>query len=287
MREPSLRTSRLVIAGGLAAAVALGAAGYFVGRATAPVSPPPAIFPTPLPTIAPPRPPELPGVLRRADMVAFASQAADAAASGLPLPQSIRNLAGRWIDLALPFGCAGPAPADGSAPMRWRYDASSKTLRVNISMTRWALSDWGLAAAQAPAGFAEGYWVERPWSSAEACPAPQAPVQAPEDAPPPAVPETFAVAQFTMSPPAKAPRSLNAVKRLEPEEFHASQGFRLRLTGRVQDVANGGPIRCLQPGGPDERPICVLAVSFDEALVETIAGQPIATWSLGQTPHER
>ena len=53
MREPSARTSRLAIAAGLAAFIAIGAGGFLLGRATAPKAPPPA----PAPVVAAPTPP--------------------------------------------------------------------------------------------------------------------------------------------------------------------------------------------------------------------------------------
>src|SRR3546814_4597577 len=39
MQEPSVRTSRLAIAGGLAAILVVGGGGFFLGRTTAPVPP--------------------------------------------------------------------------------------------------------------------------------------------------------------------------------------------------------------------------------------------------------
>jgi hypothetical protein len=296
MREPNLRTSRLAIAGGLAAALAIGTAGFLAGRATvAPPPPPPETIAAQQPAEVPPTP-ELPRILRRAEILAFADAAADAAASGLALPQSIVELGGRRFELALPFGCHGPAGGGDGPPMRWQYDPRNRTLRVQIAATRWTLSDWGLggvsladsgrAETRDPGGMAEGFWLDRPWSSAETCPR-QAGRPDGDDRPPgQASPRSLALAHFepTGSSAGRGPpRSFEVVKRMEPGEFDLSQGLRLRLTGRIENLAGTPPVHCLQTGGSDQRPVCVISASFEEVAVESAAsGEVIATWSLGQ-----
>src|SRR5690606_12942314 len=72
MREPSVRTSRLAIAGGLAAIIVVGSAGFILGRGTAgpeaEPAPPAVVAPTPTPAPGP----EIPaGVLDRAALVSL------------------------------------------------------------------------------------------------------------------------------------------------------------------------------------------------------------------------
>lgn len=300
MREPNLRTSRLAIAGGLVAALALAGGGFLLGRSTSPrpdSAPPPALQP------ARPSPaqPESPHILGRADLVALAAKAADAAASGQALPTGLQ---GKRFELVLPFGCAGPAAADSAAPLRWRYDPAQQTLRVHVAPARWSLADWGLApdtggdgtsgegdtGADAEAGEGagqarlEGFWVERPWSSAETCP-PVSPVPAAsEGAPPLPSEQTLALAQWRSEPgrtdTARAGRAYDLVMRLAPDAAPGPKGLRIRLVGRVARLPDGGSLRCTQAAGPDQRPVCLLAVTLDEVRIENPAdGAVLGTWA--------
>ncbi|AHE54663.1 hypothetical protein [Sphingomonas sanxanigenens] len=305
MREPNLRTSRLAIAGGLIAAIAIGAAGFQLGRQTLP-QPPPAATPLPLPE-APPRV-KVQRVLQRAEIIALAGQAADALAAKAPLPDSVTAAAGNRFDLILPFGCDGPTAEGSTAPLRWTYDFDAQTLRIHVEPARWQPSDWGLAES-APAGEPppddapppepapriEGFWIERPWSTADRCPRGTG-AAAPADAQPPAATaETLAVAQFIPAEPratAKpSSRAFDTVKRVAPEALKASQGFRIRLTGRIGSVPDWGPdrgpekgpVHCIQTGGIAQRPVCAVAVTLDELRIENPESDDVlATWSLAR-----
>ncbi|RYE58146.1 MAG: hypothetical protein EOP18_01640, partial [Rhizobiaceae bacterium] len=166
MREPSLRTSRLAIAASLVAAIVIATAGFLAGRASSPETPPQVVV-NPLPT-APASPvPEQPRILARADLIALVGRAADALASQVQLPADISGLIGRRFELAVPFGCDGPSPEDANRPLSWRYDGEERTLRIRVSPSTWTLSDWGIAEQSTMV--AEGFWITRPWSSAESC----------------------------------------------------------------------------------------------------------------------
>lgn len=281
MHEPSLRTSRLVIAGGFLAATAIGAAGFFIGRATSP-SPDVPVVVVP---VATPRPTEQPGILTRADILALASRAADAVASGNALPPDISGLAGRRFELSIPFGCEGPSPKESSAPLRWHHDAERQALRVHVSPTAWTTADWGLTDPAAMDRIGEGFWITRPWSSAETCPEDQ--IAGPEALPGVMPEQTLAVAQFN---PGKGegdgrriPRSFDTVKRMASGQMDTARGFRMRLTGRVEKLPGEGPVRCIQPAGAEQRPVCIVAASFHELRIESAgAAGVLATWSLGQ-----
>src|SRR5690606_23198033 len=135
MQEPSVRTSRLAIAGGLAAVIVVGGCGFILGRGTAPSSsePAPVAIATPAPTPTPE--PDTPGLLDRAALVALAGRAADAFASGDPMPAAVTGAADRRFDLLLPFGCGGPSTEDSGLPLRWHYDEARQTLRLNVETT--------------------------------------------------------------------------------------------------------------------------------------------------------
>jgi len=303
MREPNLRTSRLAIAGGLVAALALAGGGFLLGRGTSPrpdSAPPPAIQSTPP---SPAAQPETPHILGRADLLALAAKAADAAASGQALPTGLQ---GKRFELVLPFGCAGPAAADSAAPLRWRYDTAQQTLRVHVAPARWSLADWGLApdkggdgtsgegdtGVDARAGEAagharlEGFWIERPWSSADTCPPVPPGPAASEGASAPLFPpeQTLALAQWRSEAGwtdiARAGRAYDLVKRLAPDAAPGPKGLRIRLIGRLARLPDGGSLRCTQAAGPDQRPVCLLAIALDEVRIENPAdGAVLGTWS--------
>lgn len=294
MREPSLRTSRLAIAGGFLAAVAFGTAGFLVGRATDPPSPspPPAM---PQATVDAPASPSLSGVLGRRDLIDAANRAADAFASGEAMPPEITGLSGRRFELLIPFGCSGQAAEDSGSPLRWRYDEEERTLRVHVEATRWQMQEWEIVAADPAAPntavpdaaiqVVEGFWILRPWSSAETC-GNGGVVSAAPDADPVSLPgQSLAIGQLvTGSQPGDevlAPRSFDSVTRVAPEALDASGGFRVRLSGRIAEVANGAPVQCRQ-SSPEQRPVCLLGASFEELAVERAGAGVLATWSLGE-----
>jgi hypothetical protein len=286
MREPSLRTSRLAIAGGFLAAVAFATGGYLVGRATSPRTPAPPPAEPPV-IVDVPSSPAPAGVLRRRDLLEAAGRAADAFASGEAVPLEIVRLVGRRFELLIPFGCSGPAAQDSSAPLRWRYDEEARTLRVHVEATRWQPQEWqieGGKAAAAPS--VEAFWITRPWSSAEACPSGAGDTAA-RNADPVSLPgQSLAIGQLIAAAQAdeeeQPARSFDSVTRVAPEELNTSGGFRVRLSGRIGEIANGAPVRCRQPAGPEQRPICLLGASFEELAVEDVDAGVLATWSLGE-----
>ncbi len=283
MHEPSLRSSRLAIAGGLAAAVAVAGAGFFLGRVTSPAPEPvPSADPVPTPPL-----PELktPRALGRADLIALGNRAADAVTSGRPLPADIIAAAGRRFDVALPFGCDGPAPEGSAVPLRWRYDTDKQTLRIHAAATRWTFSDWGLASAGDTEPQMEGFWVSRPWSSADSCP--QARGQAAvTSAQPVTLPgQTLALAEILPDGQRRASRPYETVQLLPPDRVSATHGFRLRVTGHVEKLPGGEAVQCAQPSGIEQRPICLIGVAFDAVRIENpLDDKILATWSIAKAP---
>ena len=282
MREPSARTSRLAIAAGLAAFIAIGAGGFLLGRATAPKAPPPA--PAPVAVIPPPFPvqPQTPRLWGRAEMADLARRTADALSSGKPLPPDVASVVGQRFDLALPFGCSGPAAKDSAAPMRWRYDEAAGVLRVHVMPIAWKAADFALPA-EGEGHDAEGFWMDRPWSTSDECPAaPEAPSPEQQEDAKPAPDRTLALAQFGQNDGNdlwRHGRPFEKVLRLAPEDFTSARGLRLRLIGRIEQVPGNGPVHCTQPLGPEQRPRCVLAVSLAQVRMELPGTDaPIAIW---------
>jgi hypothetical protein len=253
MREPSLRTSRLAIAGALVAAALVGGAGFYLGRTTSAepengTRSDPVLSPAPLPAVSTI---VADSVLGRAEVIELAAAAADAAASGAILPDQVRAAVGRRFELALPFGCTGPAEAESEQPLRWRYDEAEQALRLHVAVTRWEAGDWGLeqltdedaAGDEASDDQAiEGFWIARPWSLSAQCPARATAAQ-----PAVAAEESLAIAQFFRGDGRREAlregRPFQSVQRIPRTDFAAPNGFRLMLSGRIGRVptAESGP----------------------------------------------
>src|SRR3546814_682482 len=224
MQEPSVRTSRLAIAGGLAAILVVGGGGFFLGRTTAPVPPAPA--PALVPAPAPVPVPETPKDLERGDLIALAQRAADAFASGEAMPKAVAEATGRRFELLLPFGCGGPSEAESSLPMQWRYDEAGGTLRVSVKPMMWSKTDWNLGD-RADIDAAEGFWITRPWSSSGACPL-RAGQAFPRGVEPLTLPgQTLAIAQFFRSEAdrdgRRNGRPFETVQRVAADTFDGSR----------------------------------------------------------------
>ncbi|MBB5708117.1 hypothetical protein [Sphingopyxis panaciterrulae] len=285
MQEPSVRTSRLAIAGGFAAILVVGGGGFFLGRATAPArpAPPPVVVPAPAPAPVP----ETPKDLERGDLIALAQRAADAFASGEAVPKAVAEATGRRFELLLPFGCGGPSEAESSLPMQWRYDEAGGTLRVSVKPMMWSKTDWNLGD-RADIDAAEGFWITRPWSSSGACPL-RAGQAFPRGVEPLTLPgQTLAIAQFFRSEAdrdgRRNGRPFETVQRVAADKFDGSRGFRLRISGRIEAVADGGPIRCVQPAGAEQRPICVIGTRIDTVRLENPTSEDVlATWMIGRS----
>ncbi|MEN2787278.1 hypothetical protein ACFOKI_05115 [Sphingomonas qilianensis] len=289
MNEPSLRTSRVALAAGLAAVAVVGGGGFLLGRSTSARDPAPAVV-APIATPAPSAPiAEQPAprdrLMSRADLIALAAQAADAVASGQPLPAAIARAEGRRFTINLPFGCQGPADQTSDAPMRWRYDGETKVLRVHVAPAVWDAPDLLPAAAAEAVVAVEGFWIARPWSSSDSCP-PTGAVATPSGADAVTLPgQTLAIAQFfgadDIRQGRRGDKPYEAVVRAPDEGFAGTQGLRLRITGRIAAAPGGGPVTCRQPAGAEQRPICVIAIASDEiAIADPISGNVLATWAV-------
>jgi len=292
MDEPSLRNSRLAIAGGLLAAIALAGGGFLLGRTTLPRPQPEVSTPVPVPVVTP-SPVEVAGALTRADILGIGARAADAMASGLADSSGASTIAGRRFEIVLPFGCEGSAAGAEAGPLHWTYDAGQQTLRIHVAPTRWGAGDWdALTLPDGTAPGLQGFWVNYPWMSAESCPQAQPgpddealPTDdpTPETQPATATEQTLAIAEVLpggLDQPRRGDRPYEIVKRMAPERFDPKQGFRLRLRGRIERLPNGESVKCAQPGGVEQRPACVVAMSLNEVRIENpLNGEVLGTWA--------
>jgi hypothetical protein len=221
-------------------------------------------------------------MLGRPDLISLGASAADAAASGQPLAAAATELVGKRFEIALPFGCEGPAPEGSPAPLRWRYDEKASALRIHVEPAVWETADWWRAAPETVEAM-EGFWVERPWSSLETCPS-SSPVSSAPGSDPVTLPgQTLGLVQL-LSP--DAPRQMHrngkpyeAVIGKPAEAARLQQGLQVRLSGRVGRFPDGQPVRCLQSGGPEQRPVCLIAVTFDEvAFRDPASGETLSVW---------
>lgn len=291
MDEPTLRKSRLALAGGLVIALAVGGAGFLVGRGTsprdiAPVAAVPAPAPSGVAQTGPSRSDTRDDVMTRADLIALAAQAADALASGRALPRAIADAAGQRFDLRLPFGCQGPSAEESDTPMRWRYDSEAGALRVHVAPVVWSGGDLAsVPDRMATEKVAEGFWITRPWTASEACP-PRPDSAAPIGADAVTLPgQTLAVARFLTADgthrgqPGGKP--YETVIRMAPDEVPVEQGLQLRLRGRIAGATDRAPVSCRQPAGAEQRPICIVAITVEDvAIDDPRTARTLATWNV-------
>lgn len=285
MKEPSPRSSRLVLAGAFLATIMVGGGGFLLGRVTTARPPAPVAAPA-APAPKPPPEPVSSGILGRPDLIALASTAADAAAAGLDPGPEIAEAAGRRFELRLPFGCTGAAAEDSDSAMRWRYDGEAQALRIHVGPVAWTAGDWWPPDSAEGVEAIEGFWIERPWTSSEACP-PGADRPAAAGTEPVTLPgQTLAVGQIFFAGGGRGGRRdgdpYEAVVRIPETALDSARGLRLRISGRIARLGGAGPVRCRQPAGPEQRPICLVGVVMDEVAVENpVGGKVLATWSLG------
>lgn len=199
---------------------------------------------------------------------------------------------GKRFELRLPFGCSGPSDETSSLPMRWRYDEAAGALRFHVAPTSWTAADWDIRTASTDGIRIEGFWIERPWILTEGCPAGPAGPLAPDARPVTLPGQTLAIGQVFAPGSTRAGqrngKPYKAVIRMAPDALDVSQGFRLRVSGRLTLLPGGQSIRCRQPAGAEQRPICLVGVVMDEVAIENPAkGDTLATWHVAhQAPKD-
>ena len=239
----------------------------------------------PEPTTTPAAPVPAP-TLARAELIAAANAAADHYASGARV-EGTDPLVGRTFSIRIPFACgplseggAGDRP-DGLPRAGWGPDRRT----IQLSLTP---GDWTQSALMAEPNAAarweqvEGFWAPRPWLTGENCPALTAdPLQG---APPAATVQTLGIAAVFEEDASRIGRrngrAYAHTVRGEGDQpvQRPAQGYRLLLEGRVVGFPTSGRAFRCRASGPDQRPVCVIAVQLDRVAVTQADGAVMSEW---------
>jgi hypothetical protein len=215
--------------------------------------------------------------LDRAGFLAAMASAASAHVSGANNEEA-RTLDGHRFAIRIRFGCDGPAPADGSAALRWSaakdgksYDIYARPDLSQADEAPKAMSDETIEAI-------EGFWIPRPWELRGECPVPAA-----DDAearlP---VPQLVGIAQYFTAADSRVGRRsgrpyVATQKIASPAELPKS-GLVLLLEGRFEAWPGGDVIRCIG-SGRGQRPSCVASAHLDRAaFLKPEDSSVIAEW---------
>ena len=127
----------------------------------------------------------------------------------------------------------------------------------------------------------EGFWVDRPWMTADGCPSIRADPLA--SGPGTSAPPTVGLAAvFETGGSRLGRRNGRAYTHTIRQAGDApliglDAGYRVRLQGRVAAFPDGRAIRC-RAANPDQRPVCVAAVQLDRVAFETPTGETLSEW---------
>ncbi|MBF0666187.1 MAG: hypothetical protein IR159_11730 [Brevundimonas sp.] len=218
------------------------------------------------------------GLLAAVDQAA-AAYAAGAAASGQD------PLAGRQFDVRLAFGCEGaeapPADGAGDGLARWSWGPERESIRLSLTPGDWSRSALITGSGQAQWEAVEGFWVARPWMTAEGCPSLRPdPLASGPVAP---SPQTVGLAAVFETGGSRLGRRngraySHAIRQAGDAPLIAlDAGYRVRLQGRVAAFPDGQAIHC-RANNPNQRPVCVAAVQLDRVAFETPTGETLSEW---------
>ena len=234
-----------------------------------------------------PAAPPLNPALDRAGLLSAVARAASDYAAGAA-PAASGPLVGRQFDIRLAFGCAGPqtAPADaaGDGLARWSWGPDRETIRLSLTPGDWARSALIAGAGGNQWEAVEGFWVDRPWMTADGCPSIRADPLA--SGPGTSAPPTVGLAAvFETGGSRLGRRNGRAYTHTIRQAGDApliglDAGYRVRLQGRVAAFPDGRAIRC-RAANPDQRPVCVAAVQLDRVAFETPTGDTLSEWRPG------
>ncbi|WP_332657033.1 hypothetical protein [Brevundimonas sp.] len=267
--------------------VAMIAAGLLTAscqRESGPAAPPPEPAG---PVEAGPATPPLNPALDRSELLAAVARAASAYAAGADAAAS-SPLAGRQFDIRLAFGCEGAeaSPADGAGDglARWSWGPEGETIRLSLTPGDWTRSALIAGSGQDRWEAVEGFWVARPWMTADGCPSVRADPLA--SGPAAASPQTVGLAAVFERGGSRLGRRngrayAHAIRQAGDAPLVAlDAGYRLRLQGRIASFPDGRAVRC-RAANPNQRPVCVAAVQLDRVAFETPTGETLSEWRPG------
>ncbi len=265
-------TTRTALSAAMAAAflIVAGCGGSESGQNQADVTANAAETPV-VPEIPLPKPP-----MDREQLLGAVTQAASDFATGVDDGSSQKALADKKFEFRLRFGCGQPADV-ASSPFGWSFDEATGTLKARATPTLTANDDAVKAVAGDAFESVEGFWLQRPWVLAAACPSEQAP------APTPNV-HSVGIAQFftdsgtrTMR---RSGRPYQTTQKIADGKAPAG-GFDLVLAGRLVALPNGRVIACT-PSTGGGRPVCVVSVEFGTVSIERAdTHEQLAQWGSG------
>ncbi len=266
-----------------AAAAATGLALVACGREETPPAPRP-VEPAPAAPPAAPAPTLIPA-MDRAGLLAALAEAASAYAGGT-VSAGQDGLVGRQFSIRSAFGCAGPEPRSPEAPgdglARWSRDEARETIRLTLTPGDWSESAL-VAGGDGRWEAVEGFWIPRPWMTAESCPGVRPDPLAGPSTPSPQTAGLAAVFEAGGSRLGRRNgRAYSYTVRGEGDAAPArpADGWRVLMEGRFVAFPDGRAIRC-RAAGPDQRPVCVAAVQMDRVAFLTADGTTLGEWRSG------
>ena len=264
---------------------ALAAAGLVLAACDREPVPPPAAPAEPAPAPPPAAAPALTPALDRAGLLAALEEAAAAAAAGQAPEQE--QLVGRQFSIRSAFGCGGPRPrpsdAAGDGLARWAWDEARETIRLTLTPGDWSDSALMAGAVDGHWEAVEGFWIVRPWMTADACPSVR-----PDPLAGPATPSPQTAGLAAVFEPGgsrlgrRNGRAYSYTVRPEGDAALTppADGWRVLMEGRFVAFPDGRAVRC-RAAGPDQRPVCIAAVQMDRVAFLTADGAVLGEWRTG------
>lgn len=236
------------------------------------------------PVVAPPQPVIRDTALDRRGLLEAVAQAAAAYAAGATTSDQ-DPLVGRQFDIRLAFGCEGaeapPADGAGDGLARWSWGPDRESIRLSLTPGDWSGSALIAGAGEDQWEAVEGFWVARPWMTAEGCPSLRGDPLASGPAAP--SPQTVGLAAVFEAGGSRLGRRngrayAHAIRQAGDAPLVAlDAGYRARLQGRIAAFPDGRAIRC-RAANANQRPVCVAAVQLDRVAFETPTGESLSEW---------
>ena len=266
--------------------VAAAAAGLLLTSCDRDPAPPASAPSTPPSAAATPTTPPPSAALGRRELLSAVDRAASGYAAGSAA--TAEPLVGRQFNISLAFGCEGaeapPADGAGDGLARWSWGPDRETIRLSLTPGDWTRSALIAGAGQDRWEMVEGFWVARPWMTADGCPSLRAdPLASGPVAPSPQTVGLAAV--FDKGGSRLGRRNGRAYSHVirqtgEVPLVALDAGYRVRLQGRVTAFPDGRAIRC-RAAHANQRPVCVAAVQLDRVAFETPTGETLSEWRPG------